>query len=158
MKLKKILDKEYKCKTIIGKIWGESASGREVEAKLLDADLYLAIHSNAASTSSAIGTIGFYHPLQPKSKQLTTNIVSELNKINPTESNRYEQISDGMAQFDGYGFGEIRKPSNLGITSVLVETEFHTNPITADWIIKNRDEIARAYVKAIVKTYNLKKK
>ena len=63
-----------------------------------------------------------------------------------------------MRSFYGIGYGEIRNPSKLGLLSVLVETDFHDNPKTAQWIIDNKDASARAYVNAIVKTFNINKK
>ncbi len=63
-----------------------------------------------------------------------------------------------MKAFNGIGYGEIRNPSKLGLISVLVETDFHDNPKTAQWIIDNKDGIARAYVNALVNTFNITKK
>jgi N-acetylmuramoyl-L-alanine amidase len=63
-----------------------------------------------------------------------------------------------MKQFNGIGYGEIRNPAKLGLISVLVETDFHDNPKTAQWIIDNKDSIARAYVNALVSTFDIGKK
>ena len=41
---------------------------------------------------------------------------------------------------------------------VLAETDFHDNPNTAQWIIDNKEAIARAYVNALVATFGIVKK
>lgn len=154
-----ILSKEYDCEVIMAtesfNIWLE---GRPLEAKEKNCDIYLAIHSNAGTTKNATGAVGFYHPLNIMGKILATNIIEELNNVNPIKSNRHEQVSSGMKPFNGYGLAEVRDPSSYGLIAVLVETEFHDNPITASWIINNKDTIANAYVDGIVKTFALNKK
>ena len=54
--------------------------------------------------------------------------------------------------------GEIRTPNQYGLITVLAETDFHDNPQAAQWIINSKDAIARAYVVAIVNTFNIAKK
>jgi N-acetylmuramoyl-L-alanine amidase len=64
-----------------------------------------------------------------------------------------------MNAFGGQGYGEIRSPfQHGGMTPVLAETNFHDNPETAQWILGNKDEIASAYVRALVNTLNIPKK
>jgi len=154
-----ILSENYDCEVIMAteslNIW---LDGRPLEAKEKNSDIYLAIHSNAGTTHVATGAVGFYHPLNSMSKILATNIIEELNNVNPIESNRHEQVKSGMEPFDGYGLAEVRGPSSYGLIAVLVETDFHDNPITASWIINNKDTIANAYVDGIVKTFDLKRK
>lgn len=153
--IKEILMDEYICDVKIGSVLGQTYLGRPDEAALYGADVYLAIHSNASASKVQAGAVGFYHPDYLKSWILTNNIIHEINAIDPYESNTFLQIKDGMASFDGFGYGEIRSPHKAGVMPVLIETEFHDNPITANWIIDNTDEIARAYVNGLVKTFNL---
>ena len=72
-----------------------------------------------------------------------------MHKICPVKSNRTAPLQNGMAVFSGYGLAEIRNPSKLGMIAVLAETDFHDNPKVAQWMIKNKEKIARAYVEAI---------
>jgi len=154
-----ILSDDYVCEVVMAtiplNIWLE---GRPLEANEENCDVYLAIHSNAGTTHVATGAVGFYHPLNSTGKILATNIIEELNNINPIKSNRHEQVSSGMKPFDGYGLAEVRDPSIYGLIAVLIETDFHDNPVTASWIINNKDIIANAYVDGIVKTFALNKK
>jgi len=157
--VKTILDQEYECETIIATPYlGIDAAGRTKEAKDKGCHIYFAIHSNAGGGANASGAVAFYHPDSTTGKLLATNAVKELNAICPIKSNRAISVENGMKAFNGVGYGEIRNPSKLGLTSILVETDFHDNPKTAQWIVDNKDDIAKAYVKAIVNTLNINKK
>jgi len=156
--IKNIMDNEYEAETVIGTVFGEGPTGRATEAKELEVDVYVAIHSNASYKVTAKGSVGFYHPFQVKGRELTDNIIDELNKISPAKSSPYYKVEDGMSVFDNYGYAEIRNPANMGLITSLIETDFHTNPETANWIINNKDIIARAYVNGITETFNLNRK
>jgi len=67
-------------------------------------------------------------------------------------------VVSGMTQFDGSGYGEIRSPMQKGVHPVLIEVNFHDNPITAQYIIDNKDAITGAVVKAITATLGIAKK
>lgn len=158
-KVKVILDEEYECETVLATLYlGIDINERAKEAKDKGCQIYLAIHSNAGGGENASGAIAFYHPDSFNGKKLATNAVKELNAICPIKSNRSTSVESGMKAFNGVGYGEIRNPSKLGLLSVLVETDFHDNPKTAQWIIDNKDAIARAYVNAIVNTFDISKK
>ena len=158
-KIKKILDSEYECETVIATTnLTINASGRPKEAKDKGCEVYLAIHSNAGGKGKATGAVAFYHPNSDGSKELARNIVRGLNAICPIKSNRDASVKNGMELYAGYGLAEIRNPNKIGITAVLAETDFHDNPATAKWIIENKDKIARAYVDALVKTFLIPKK
>jgi N-acetylmuramoyl-L-alanine amidase len=134
------------------------SEGRPKEAKDKGCHVYLAIHSNAGGGGTASGAVAFFHPGSYNGKLLAVNAVKELNSICPIKSNRITPVESGMKQFNGIGYGEIRNPAKLGLISVLVETDFHDNPKTAQWIIDNKDSIARAYVNALVSTFDIGKK
>jgi len=158
-KIKQILDSEYECETMIATTnLTINASGRPKEAKDKACDVYLAIHSNAGGKGKASGAVAFYHPNSDGSKELARNIVRELNAICPIRSNRDTAVKNGMELYAGYGLAEVRNPNKIGITAVLAETDFHDNPATAKWIVGSKDSIARAYVEALVKTFEISKK
>jgi N-acetylmuramoyl-L-alanine amidase len=157
--IKKILDDEYECETVMATLHlTVDAEGRAKESKDKGCHIYLAIHSNAGGGGTASGASAFFHPESDKGKLLAANAVKELNAICPVKSNRKCPVESGMKAFNNIGYGEIRNPSKLGLISVLVETDFHDNPKTAQWIIDNKDGIARAYVNALVNTFNITKK
>lgn len=152
-KVKAILDSEYDCETVMATLnMGIGLNERPLEAKNNGCSIYLAIHSNAGGAGKASGAVGFYHPGSVTSKALATAIVRELNAICPVKSNR------SAAVVNGSGYGEIRNPDKQGLIPVLVETDFHDNPNTAQWIINNKDAIARAYVNALVSSLGIAKK
>ncbi len=158
-KIKEILDEEYECQTVMATFYlGIDSDGRAKEAKDNGCHIYLAIHSNAGGGGAASGAVAFYHPDSLTGRFLAENVVRELNAICPVKSNRSSSVESGMKPFNGLGYGEIRNPSGLGLISVIVETDFHDNPKTAQWIIDNKDKIARAYVNAIVSTFSINRK
>lgn len=159
-RVKNILDSEYDCETVMADFnLGINKDERPTEAKNNNADLYLAIHSNATGViNTAAGAVAFYHPNAPITKTLAENLVNKLNSVCPIKPNRSSYVENGMTPFDGSGYGEIRSPMQLGIPSALVEVNFHDNPKTAQWIIDNKDTIAATIAKSIVEVFNIKEK
>lgn len=133
-------------------------TGRATEAKNTGCDFYEAYHSNAGGAGTGRGAVVFYNPAYPQSKKLAENIVAELNAITPHGENRASQVVNGMTQYDGQGMGEIRNPGLMGIPAVLIEVDFHDNPVTARYLIDNHEKISDALVIANVKTFGLKLK
>jgi len=153
-RIKGVLDAEYVCETVMATLSLVGLSDRAKEAKDKGCDVYLAIHSNSGD-GKASGATAYYHPTQARGKVLAVNIVKELALVCPVKSTRSSPVQDGMAQFSGAGMGEVRSPASLGLIAVLAETDFHDNPILAQWIIGNKDGIAHAYVRALADTFNI---
>ena len=161
VKVKALLDRDYNCEAVMATLsLGIGANERPQEAKNKGCAFYIAIHSNAAgsSPSNATGAVAFFHPDSAKSKTLATAMVTDLNAVCPIKSNRASHVASGMTQFNGSGYGEIRSPMQKGVQPVLVEVNFHDNPVTAQWIIDNKDAIAGALVKSIVAALGIAKK
>ncbi len=158
-RIKNILDSEYSCETVMATLsLGTGSDGRPKEAKRKGCYVYLAIHSNAGGGGKASGAVAFYHPASNESKNLAANIVKELNAICPIKSNRASSVLNGMLPFNGYGYAEMRNTAEQELIPVLAETDFHDNPQTAKWIIESKDAIARAYVAALVNTFDISRK
>ena len=156
--IKQILDKEYDCVTFIATSSIE-INDRPAEALSYGADIYVAIHSNATGTSKeGYGASSYYFPACAQSKQLSQNLVYELNQIAPCKTTLSQQVINGMNAFYGIGYSEVRGPSDVGLIAILAETEFHDNAVGSDWIQSHHEEIARAYVNALVKTFNIPEK
>lgn len=153
---------DYDCETELATLsLTISKKQRPKEAHDKKADFYTAIHSNASGgkpPSKASGAVAFYHPDSAKAKALAKALVEELDAIAPIKSNRAENVINGMLAFDGAGYGEIRSPMEYGIPSVLVETNFHDNPVTAEWLIKNTQAVAKAIAQAHIRVFDLKKR
>ena len=158
-RMKAILDEEYECEAILATLTlAIGAEGRAGEARERKCDVYLALHSNAGGQGRASGAVAFYHRNKTESRTLAENIVQELNSACSIATNRSRDVADGMDAFDGKGYGEIRVPEQYGMVPVLAETNFHDNPATAQWIISSKPAIARAYVNALVRSFDLKRK
>ena len=154
--IKRILEGEYLCTARIATTsLSINPEGRPREAQSLNSQVYLALHSNAGGRGEAAGAMAFYYPGDPKSKLLAENIVRELNLVCPIRSNRSSPVLSGMAPYNGKGLAEVRNPVTRGMIAVLAETDFHDNPLTAEWIVKNLHVIARAYTNALVKSFDI---
>ncbi|MBE6758712.1 MAG: hypothetical protein E7554_01290 [Ruminococcaceae bacterium] len=132
---------------------------RAFEAKELKADIYFAIHSNATGSDAVrYGASSYYCGASGRSKKLGQAVVDELNAIAPKKCNLDKQMYSALQSFGGVGYAEVRDPYNLGMVSILVETDFHDNELTAQWIMDNHEAIGRALANALVSTFEIEKK
>lgn len=130
---------------------------RAIEAKNWGADLYIALHSNAGSIT-ARGAVCFYHQDSKQSKHIAEYIIDRLNAVTPHGSNRYKQVYKGVLNVEGFNLYEVRKPFEYGVVPVLIEVDFHDNPVTAKYIVENKPLIGRAIVEGIAWANNLELK
>lgn len=130
---------------------------RVPEALAWDADLYIALHSNAGA-STAKGAVCFYHQESKQSKHIADYIVEKLNSITPHGSNRWKQVYNGVWNAEGFNLFEVRKPFEYDITPVLIEVDFHDNPIIAKYIYENKPTIGKAIAEGIAWANNLELK
>ena len=149
--LKEFLEK-YNGVEVIMADFDKSIVTRPKEARDKWCDLYLALHSNAGGTK-AKGPIAMYHPDQPSMKILGTDLTNALVAISPHGTDRANPVYSGMAAFDGAGYAEIREPYRLGMRTLLLEVDFHSNPVTASYIVTNKKEIAWTIGRTLVQTY-----
>ena len=158
-KLKKILEDEYLCVVYMPPITMPiNLSNRPQDAYNKEADVYLAIHSNAHSSKTKYGAVGYYFPGCEQSKRLGKNMAAEMHKISPFTPTDDIDIVDGMKGFGNIGYGEVRDPAYFGMVSLLAEVEYHDNADSAKWIIENPDKIARALANALEKTFDIQKR
>ena len=157
--LKKILEDEYICVVYMPPVSLEiNLNGRPQDAYNKEADIYLAIHSNAHTTKRMYGAVGYYFPGCSQSKALGQNMAEEMGKISPFTPTVASSTTNGMSAFDNIGYGEVRDPAYFGMVSLLAEVEYHDNADSANWIIRNPDKIARALANALEKTFQIQKR
>ena len=157
--LKKILEQEYLCLVYMPPVEMEiSLANRPTDAYNKEADVYLAIHSNANSSGHNYGAVGYYFPASAQSKKLAQNMADEMGKISPFTPTVKSKTVNGMTAFDNIGYGEVRDPAYFGMISLLAEVEYHDNADSARWIIANPDKIARALANSLEKTFDIQKK
>ena len=157
--LKKILEQEYLCVVYMPPVsMTINLDGRPLDAYNKEADVYLAIHSNARITTPTYGATGYYFPACAQSKKLGENMVEEMGKISPFQSTVESKTVNGMEAFNNVGYAEVRDPAYYGMISLLAEVEYHDNEDSALWIIDNTDKIARALTNALERTIDMQKK
>ena len=136
---------KYDCTPVYPTVFDRNGSytGRPAEAKNLGADIYVAIHSNSSGVAGAYaaGCVGYYHGSDELSKRLARSIQLRLDAACEIKSNRASSLVDGMQAFSGYGYGELREPKRLGITPVLIETNFHSYEPTCRYLYENPQKI-----------------
>lgn len=150
---------KYKCEVMMADLTiGIGLNERATEAANNNCNVYLAIHSNATGKApTATGPVCFHYPEDEEGMKLGRNLIDALTECCPIESNQGWLI-DGMAAFDGQGYAEVRNPHAMGLMGLIVEVNFHDNPVTAQWIIDNKPVIADAITDALIKTYGLELK
>lgn len=135
-------------------------TGRPQEAQRLGCKYYVALHTNASGASAtggtATGACGFYEPSNTQSYQLATEIVKGLNAICPIKSNR--AIQPCVIRWQTMNLGEMRETVAKGMTSALIEHEFHDRLEGANWICNYIEQIAEADAKAIAKALGLRRR
>ena len=110
-------------------------------------DFHLALHSNAAPTSSAGQVRGidvYYYPGSIKSRRMADLLVSALKTVYP--------LPERVRPVAGGNLYELR---NTTAPAVLIELGYHDNVADAMWIENNLTPIARAIVQAVTAYFGL---
>ncbi len=116
---------------------------RGADAKSKNADIYVAIHSNAtggANNGSWQGSL-IFHSNNSGSKELAESVSKYLSKVTPTADSGIKNDSYAEAPFV-----EIRDPE---MANILAEVEFHDYPTYAKWIVNNKKKLAQAFADGI---------
>ena len=125
----------------------KTLTARAAEAQLWGADVYIAMHSNAAGTANtgAHGVEVYYDPSKGgKTKLLAQTVLDELATMFTKRG-----LRTSSKLIDCY------KPV---MPSIIGECGFHDNKADATLILNNRDKIAGLYCNALVKFLGLKAK
>lgn len=145
VRLKKLLE-DYNCEVKMCKP-SQTLGVRADEAKAWGADVYIAMHSNAAGTANkgAHGVEVYYDPNKgAKTKQLAQDVLDQLKTLFTSRG-----LKTSSKLIDCY------KPA---MPSIIGECGFHDNKADALLILNNRDKIAQLYCNALVKYLGLTKK
>ena len=144
-KLKTLLA-AYDCDVQVAKV-SQNLTTRAENAKAWGADVYIAMHSNAAGTANkgARGVEVYYDPNKgAKTKALAQAVLDELKTLFVSRG-----LKTSSKLIDCY------KPV---MPSIIGECGFHDNVSDATLILNNKDKIAQLYCNALVKFLGLKKK
>ena len=144
VRLQKLLE-QYNCQTMLSKP-SQTLGVRADNAKAWGADVYIAMHSNAAGTANkgAHGVEVYYDPNKgAKTKALAQAVLDELKTMFTSRG-----LKTSTKLIDCY------KPA---MPSIIGECGFHDNKADALLILNNRDKIAQLYCNALVKYLGLTK-
>ena len=145
VRLQKLLG-EYNCETMLSTP-SQTLGVRAENAKAWGADVYIAMHSNAAGTANkgAHGVEVYYDPRKgEKTKQLAQDVLDQLKTLFTSRG-----LKTSSRLIDCY------KPA---MPSIIGECGFHDNKADALLILNNKDKIAQLYCNALVKYLGLTKK
>lgn len=111
-------------------------------ANSLNADIFVSVHANTASISSANGLENYYYPTDIKGKQLAQVFQTEM-------------INNLGINSRGAKSGDLYVLRNTKMPSVLVETGFLSNPTEEAKLanIQYRQQVAEAMFKSTVKYF-----
>lgn len=127
-------------------------------------DLFLSLHSNAASAENVDYVLCMYQvddncgDMDEESKALAKKLAdcvgSVLGAEAKTWSTQSSQDRDGNGCKDDY-YGVLRGAHSVGVPGVIIEHGFHTNKTQAEWLMKdsNLDKLAKAETAVIADYY-----
>jgi len=115
-------------------------------------DIYIAIHSNAASDPSVRGT-EVWDSVEKPNKQLAKLICDATAELF-AHSNRGARCKEGKPGYNWYG--ELR--FNQAKSAMIIENGFHTNKDDCLFFKNNHKELAVIQARQIASFYELKKK
>lgn len=120
-------------------------------------DLFISIHSNAATGSESVDRVDIYAPLSGKGHDIAKKLADRIVEVMDTKQKGYVKTRTGSSGQDYYGV--IRGATAVGTPGLLVEHSFHTNIRSAKWLLvdENLDKLARAEAEVLAEHYGLKK-
>lgn len=128
--------------------------------KARNADLFVSLHSNAASNSVPNWVVGIClmpdskSEIDEQSKEIATELSSAVAKVMGVAYQVTAKASskdrDGDGRMDDY-YGVLRGAYQVGTPAVILEHGFHTHEATARWLLKaeNLEKLAVAEAKTI---------
>ena len=137
------LIKNYDCNVEIAER-ADNMSKRCAEAKAFEANLYLAIHTNAFN-ETVRGTETYYHSSDSEGKKFAAVLLDKVSEL--TECKRSVKAYDSLI--------ELNTPT---CTRAYIEVDFHSNPERAAWIVENAQKIGETIAECIAEYYCLPKR
>jgi N-acetylmuramoyl-L-alanine amidase len=131
-------------------------------------DLFLSLHSNAASAENVDYVVCMYQvddncgKMDERSKDVAKKLADCVAKVMGAEAKTWSTKSgkdrDGNGYKDDY-YGVLRGAHSVGVAGVIIEHGFHTNKAQAEWLLKdsNLDKLAKAEADVIAAHFGVKK-
>ena len=137
------LIKNYDCNVEIAER-SDNMNKRWEEAKAFEADVYIAIHTNAFSDTTVRGTDVYYHASDVNGKALAAELFEKISAL-----------TERKHQFAAKNYIELNTPT---CARAYIEVDFHSNPERAAWIVENAQKIGETIAECIAAHYNLPKR
>lgn len=152
--------------TRTSKYYNPSLTGRGEKAA--GYDLFLSIHSNAASSAEPDEPwIIHFLPdgktdIDEKSAEIAKVLGPVISKVMGVSDPHYytkgvDFDRDGNGYFDDEYYGVLFGAKSVGVPGVILEHSFHTNRYAAEWLLdeKNLEVLAEAEAAALAKYYDM---
>ena len=131
------------------------------------ADLFLSLHSNAASAAKPDWVVGICSvkdadsDVDDRSRQIATDLTAAVAKIMGVDyqitSRESAADRDGDGRKDDY-YGVLRGAYSVGTPGVILEHGFHTHQATAHWLLNqdNLEQLAQTEAEVIARWLEVK--
>ncbi len=125
-------------------------------------DLFLSLHSNAASGESA-KRVSIYKPLSgigDKIAEVIGKAVFDCMNLKADKYWYYETKTRKSTLANREYYGVLRGAADVGVPGLIVEHSFHTNNEACSWLLKsaNLKKLAKAEAKAIAEYFGITQK
>lgn len=120
-------------------------------------DLFLSIHSNAATKESVDYPIAFV-PINGSTDKLGEQLAKCIEQVIGTkQSGKAESRKSEKGNWDYYSV--ISGAASVGVPGIILEHSFHTNTKATKWLMvdSNLDRLAKAEAEVIAKYFNINK-
>lgn len=166
--LKAELEK-YGIKVITTRANKDKDLGLEARGKASkDCDLFISLHSNAASTESVKYVVAMYQvddncgAMDEKSMEFAILLASVVGEVMGLPCQTWTLKSSHDRDNNGYKddyYGVLRGAHTVHTPGVIIEHGFHTNRATAEWLMceENLKTLAEAEAKVIAEWFDVKK-
>ncbi len=121
-------------------------------------DLFLSIHSNAATKESVDYPIAFV-PINGSADELGKQLAKCIEQVMGTkQSGRAESKKSEKGNWDYYSV--INGAASVGVPGIILEHSFHTNTKATNWLLddSNLDRLAKAEAKVIAEYFKVTEK
>ena len=158
LKLKKYLE-DYGIEVIVTRTNQKQNLGLTARGKVAKGcDLFLSVHSNAATNESVDYPIAFV-PINGSAGNLGEQLAKCIEQtMNTKQNGRAESKKSEKGNWDYYSV--INGAASVGVPGIIVEHSFHTNTRATKWLLKdsNLDKLAKAEAKVIAEYFKVDKK
>jgi N-acetylmuramoyl-L-alanine amidase len=158
LKLKKYLE-EFGIEVITTRAKQKKDLGLTARGKAAKGcDLFLSIHSNAATKESVDYPIAFV-PINGSADELGEQLAKCIEQVMVTkQAGRAEPRKSEKGNWDYYSV--INGAASVGVPGIILEHSFHTNTGATKWLMKdsNLDKLAKAEAKVIAAYFKVAEK